>query len=258
MRPRGRKHRRTADAAAASGSAATWTPPRDEHPAVRTASPGGRRSATTADTPAVSAGGGVPCGGHPGLDTRWGGGSAAAADPHAAACAHCRRRRACMDGRLPAAAMSPPCSGGCGRVRGGQRPSSQHPAALPDAPHTPPRCPVPWTPAGVPGQVGAAGGHRRSGRVDSRRGLWTPAGGRCAADTRDGGRVVRTYGNGTLDCQRQSHPPPPPMSDQERDRNVRHRPAPPWRDRQIRSLAAAGKLASSWLGSAAQESRPLR
>jgi hypothetical protein len=111
MRPRGRKHRRTADAAAASGSAATWTPPRDEHPAVRTASPGGRSSGTTADTLAVSAGGSAPCGGHPGLDTRWGGGSAAAADPHAAACAHCRSRRACMDGRLPAAAMSPPCSG---------------------------------------------------------------------------------------------------------------------------------------------------
>jgi hypothetical protein len=31
--------------------------------------------------------------------------------PQAAAYAHCRSRRACMDGRLPAAAVSPPCSG---------------------------------------------------------------------------------------------------------------------------------------------------
>jgi hypothetical protein len=51
----------------------------------------------------------------------------------------------------------------------------QHLAALADPPRTLPRCPVRWTPAGVPGQVGAAGGHRRSGGADSGRGWWTLA-----------------------------------------------------------------------------------
>ena len=93
-RPRWRKRRRTADAAAASGSAscldtASRRPPSRPDGIARC-----RRSAPTADTLAMSAGGGVPCGGHPGLDTQWGGGSAAAADPQAAAWAHGRSRRA--------------------------------------------------------------------------------------------------------------------------------------------------------------------
>jgi hypothetical protein len=67
----------------------------------------------------------------------------------------------CMDARPPATAISLPCSGGCGRVRGSARPSGQHLAAIPDVQPTLPRCPVPWTPAGVPGQVAAAGSHRR-------------------------------------------------------------------------------------------------
>jgi hypothetical protein len=55
--------------------------------------------------------GGVPCGGHPGLDSRPRRGSAATVDTACGGCVHCRRRRACRDGRPPATAMSPPCSG---------------------------------------------------------------------------------------------------------------------------------------------------
>jgi hypothetical protein len=70
---------------------------------------------------------------------------------------------------------SQPDSARGGGVRGGQRPSGQHLAALADPPRTLPRCPVRWTPAGVPGQAGAAGGHQRSGGADSGRGWWTLA-----------------------------------------------------------------------------------
>jgi hypothetical protein len=71
--------------------------------------------------------------------------------PQAAAGAHCRRRRACMDSQRSAAAVSLPCSRGCGGVRGvagsvaGCWPDGRGP------PRTPPRCPVPWTPAEVAG-----------------------------------------------------------------------------------------------------------
>ncbi len=158
----------------------------------------------------------------------------------------------------PATARSPPCSGGCGRVRGEGRPSGQH---LPQS----------RTSGGhgrgvrfrgrlwVPGQVGAACGHRRSkcATADAACGHPQPAGGRYCGHPRlrQGRRTLRQRPAGqpaaepsTAAC----------MSGRERDRKVRHRPAPPWPDRQFRSLGAAGKLASSWKGSAAQEADPLR
>jgi hypothetical protein len=102
----------------------TGHPLGDHHPAVRTASPGGRSSASTSDTLAVSAG----------------------------------------DGRcpLPQSAGVPGCSATGGRrvpallraaavsMVDSSRPASTrpHPAALPAAPRTLPRCAVPRTPAG--------------------------------------------------------------------------------------------------------------
>jgi hypothetical protein len=169
-----------------------------------------------------------------------------------------------------------PAAGGCTWMAGDLRPRcpcpasglrsclrwtaavrSAPPAARPAAPRILPRCPVRWTPAGVVGQVGAAGGYRWSGRSDSGRGWWTPAAAgarRCGHSRRRQRRAAPTAtprwtaGSSTAT----------PMSDQERDRKVRHRPAPPWPDRQIRSLRAAGQLASSWSTSAGQESRPFR
>jgi hypothetical protein len=143
----------------------TGQPLRGHHPAVRTASPGGRSSARTSDTLAVSVGGGrcpLP------------------------------QPRVYMDGRRPAAAVSPPCSGGCGPLRGGQRPSGQHPAALPAARGH--------------GRGVRLRGHLLGFRARSARpatatvrtlGRWTPlvdTGSRRrpgAADTRDGGSVVQ-------------------------------------------------------------------
>jgi hypothetical protein len=72
------------------------------------------------------------------------------------------------------------------------------------------------------------GEHRepaRPGIADSRRG-W----GHC--------------GSGTLGSRQRDRPPPGSLVRPERDPNVRHRPARP-ADRQIRSLGAAGNLASS-------------
>ena len=77
------------------------------------------------------------------------------------------------------------------------------------------------------------------------------------ADIHDLGRGMRTlrqrprWTAGSRTVHYRSHVRP------ERDRDVRHRPAPP-HDRQIRSLMVAGKPASPWYGSPAQESRPLR
>jgi hypothetical protein len=234
-RPRWWTRRRTADATAASGSAATWTPPRGEHPAVRTASPGGRSSATTADTLAVSAG--AACRAADTLVWTPGGWRF-----------RCRRgsaggglcplpQPAGVPGRSATGGRHvPPAQGGCGGVRGRQRPSGQHPAVLPDAPRTRPRCPVAWTPAG-----GCEPGRRRrrtpTVRTRGRRtGLWTPA-----ARRRPALRTPATAagscghdGNVTLDSRQHNRPPLHSMSDQERNRNVRHRPAPPWPDRQIR------------------------
>jgi hypothetical protein len=195
-RPRWRTRRRTADAAAASGPAATWTAPRGYY------QPSGRHRQVAAGpqahrTPwqcrqAAACRAADTWSGHPV------GGGAAAADPQAAAWVRCRSRRVCMDGRLPAAAVSPPCSRGCGGVRGRPRPSGQHPAALPAAPRTLPRCPVPWTPA----EGSAPGRRRRRTSTVQTRGQRTrlvdagspqvPG----AADTRDGGRVVRTLRQG--------------------------------------------------------------
>jgi hypothetical protein len=237
-RPRWRKRRRTADAAAASGSAATWTPPRGEYPAVRTASPGGRSSGTTADTLAVSAGGGVPCGGHPGPGQPVGGGSAAAADPPAAACAHGRSRRAYRTVGYRGRHV-PPCSGAAAvsAVDSG-RPARTRPHSQPRHGHG----------RGVRfrGHCWGSGPGWRSRRTSTvrTRGQRTRLADTASpqapgtADTCEGGRVVRTL--------RQRHAGQPaaqpstatPNVRQERDRKVRHRPAPPWPDRQIRSLVA--------------------
>jgi hypothetical protein len=171
------------------------------HPAVRTASPSGRSSASTSDTLAVSAGSGR---------------------------CHCRSRRAC----LMVGSRRPPCpallrAAAVPVVDSG--PSGQHPAALPDARRTPPRCPVPRTPAG-----GSAPGPR-SRRTSTVRtlGHWTrlvDTGSRRpgAADTRDGGSVVQTL------RQRHARQPAaqpstrPPMSDQERTARCGSGQHPPW------------------------------
>jgi hypothetical protein len=77
-----------------------------------------------------------------------------------------------MDGRLPAAAVSPPLLRGCGRVRGGQRPSGQHPAHF--QPHRG-RCEV----SGSADTYWGSGPGRRSRRTSTVRtlGQWTRAGG---------------------------------------------------------------------------------
>jgi hypothetical protein len=154
------------------------------HPAVRTASLGGRSSASTSATLAVSAGGGrcplpQPTGVH--------------------------------EGRRPAAAVSPPCSGAAAvsAVNNGRSASTRpHPAA----PRTLPRCPVPRTPAGVPRQVRAAGGQRQSGRSDTGRGWWTPAARKYPAALRTPATAAGSCGhdgNALLDSRQQHRPPPP-------------------------------------------------
>ena len=212
-------------------------------------------------TAAVPAGGGIPpCG-----DTLvW---TAARVEvvlppwtPRAAAWVHCRSRWACRDGRPPATAMSLPCSlepWPCPRRMVAVRPASRrNPGRPADTAAVSGSAGRAW----VPGQVGAAGGHRRSKMCDRGRGLRPPAtrGRAGTVDTRDCGRGTRT-----LRQRPAGQPATEPstaawMSGRERDRKVRHRPAPPWPDRQIRSLGTAGKPASSWQGSAGWESRPLR
>jgi hypothetical protein len=133
---------------------------------------------------------------------------------------------------------------GCGRVRGGQQPSGQHPAA----PQTLPRCPVPRTPAGVPRQVRAAGGHptvRTRGQwtrlVDTAARRW-PA----LRDTRDGGRVMRTprhrYAGQPAAEPSTATPNVGPRNGTGRCGSGQH---PPWPDRQIRRLVISVDLVAS-------------
>jgi hypothetical protein len=166
-----RKQRWTADAGSVPGPRPTGHPLRGHHPAVRTASPGGRRSASISDTLAVSAGGGrcpLPAAGR------------------------CVRIVGYRRPRCPRPAQSR------GPLRGGQRPSGQHPAA----PGRTPRRTADT--AAVSGSVDTCWGSvpgPRSQRADSDGpGAWTvdAAGGHRqpqapgAADTRDGGSVART------------------------------------------------------------------
>jgi hypothetical protein len=151
---------------------------------------------------------------------------------------------ACMDGRLPAAAMSPPAQG--------LRPCPRWTAAVRPAPG----CTLSRTAetAAVSGSAVTCWGSG-PGRCSRPRSTVRRRGQRTrlvdtgspqvpgAADTRDCGRVVRTV--------RQRHAGQPaaepstatPMSDQERDRKVRHRPAPPWPHRQTGALHRPGLAA---------------
>jgi hypothetical protein len=108
------------------------------------------------------------------------------------------------------------------------------------------------------GQVDAARGERLSGCVDTGRGLPNTG----AGTPRHGGHPRPPQAGGaaaaaTLDSRQQDRSPPGNGVRPEWDPNVRHRPARP-ADCQIRSLAPAGSLASSWKGSAGWERRPLR
>jgi hypothetical protein len=98
-----------------------------------------------------------------------------------------------------------PAQGRRGRVRGGERPSGQHLAAIPDVQRTRPRRPVPRTPLG-------SGPSRRSRQTsavqmwDSGRGLRTPAAPQAArtVDTRDGGMARGHCGSGLLDSRQRN------------------------------------------------------
>jgi hypothetical protein len=155
---------------------------RGHHPAVRTASPGGRSSASTSDTLAVSAGGGrCPL-------------------PHPAG----------LDGRRPAAALSPCCSGATAvsAVRLGMPPGAARTAAVHRG-H---------------GRGVRFCGHLLGSAPGPRR--------RRTATVRTIRRWPRLVDTGRRPAlltprRRQWRRPPPPRSDQERDRNVRHRPARP-------------------------------
>ena len=98
-------------------------------------------------------------------------------------------------------------------VRGGQRPSGQRPA--PHAQTHRGHCRgvrFRRIPAGVPGQVGAASGHRRCRGVDSGRGLRTPAARgcpRCGHPRRRQGHADTTAG-ATLDSRQDNRPPATP------------------------------------------------
>jgi hypothetical protein len=180
--------------------------------------------------------------------------------PYAAVGVHYRSRRgvhgrsAASDRHVPAlrrgaAAVSAAESG---------RPG-QHLAVLSDARRALPRCAVPWTPLGC-----GPGRRRRQTSTVRTRGQWTrPADTRNlqaagTVDTHDCGRARGHCGSGPVGQPVAEPSTAACMSGRERERKVRHRPAPPWPDRQIRSLGMAGKPASSWKGSAAQGSRPLR
>jgi hypothetical protein len=133
-----------------------------------------------------------------------------------------------MEGRRPAAAVSPPCSGAAAvsAVNNG-RPASTRPH--PAAPRTLPRCPVPRTPTGFRARSAqpadsdspdartpdAAGGHRQL--ASTRRRCGHPRRRQRRADTT--ATPCWTADSSTVHRH--------PMSDQERDRKLRHRPAPP-------------------------------
>jgi hypothetical protein len=148
-----------------------------------------------------------------------------------------------------------------------------------------PRCPVPQPPRHRPRcpagagrrrtrsrRCGAAAGPRRldlfvcAGHVvrptrpaeNGCPAAWTPDAacrtpGARAPGTADTPRPLQGMGDSaaaaTLDSRQQDRSPPRNGVRPERNPNVRHRPPRP-ADRQIRSLAAAGNLASSWKGGA--------
>jgi hypothetical protein len=181
-----------------------------------------------------SAGGGMPCGGHPGLDS----------PPASRLCRRRRHRRrrpvstavaggAWMDGRPPAP--------GCPRPAQGAAVVSAADSGRPDGwPQSPDiqqtlQCPVPRTPQGS-GQVGVASRHRRSGRAwtaDAACGHRQAAGvRRCPhrrprqgrADTT--ARPRWTASSSTVHRRANVRPGTEPRG--------KHWPAPPWPDRQIR------------------------
>jgi hypothetical protein len=244
-RPRWRKRRRTAHTAAASGSAATWTPPRGQH------RPSGRHRQVAAvpeappDTLAVSAA--AACLAADTLVWTTGGWRfGCRRGPPAAACAHGRRRMGVHGRSATGGRHVPRPAQGCGPLGGGQRPSGQHPAALPAAPRTRPRCPAPRTPAGVPASSAQPADidGPDAWTADAACGQRQPAHARrCGHPRRRQGRVD-TAARPRWDSRQQDRLPPPNVRP-ERDRKVRHQPAPPWPHRQIRSLVLCVDLVGS-------------
>jgi hypothetical protein len=170
----------------ASRSVADRTPRRGHHPAVRTTSPGGRSSGGTSDT--------------------W----------------QCPRRRpvptAAVGGRAWVVSYRRPrclCPAqGCGRVRGGQQPSGQHPAST--RPHSQPRR-GPCRGVRFRGHLLGSAPGRRSRRTSTVRRLGqqtrlvdTGGSRRPALRTPATAAVsCRPYGTATLDSRQQHRPPPP-------------------------------------------------
>jgi hypothetical protein len=149
-----------------------------------------------------------------------------------------------MDGRPPATAMSPLCSG---------EPRLRRRAAVRPAPGRTPGRPsdtaavsgsadTPEFRAAQPADTDGPPLGQRTRPADT--GSPQAAG---AVDTRDRGMGTRT-----LRQRPAGQPATEPstaawMSGRERDRKVRHRPAPPWPDRQIRSLVLSVDLVGSRL-----------
>jgi hypothetical protein len=161
--------------------------------------------------------GSTPCGGHPRLDSRPRPGCAAAVDAACGACVHCRGRRgvhgrsAAGDRHVPALLRRPAAVSAADIGR----PASTWPQSRTSSGHCRGvRCRGrPW----VPGQVGAAGGHRRSkcATADAACGHRQPAGGRHGghprlrqghADTAAWARGHR--GSGRLDSRQRNRPLP--------------------------------------------------
>jgi hypothetical protein len=179
-----------------------WTP------AVRTPSPGGRGSGRTTTLPAVSGRLRQPAV----RRTPWSGQPPASRFRYRRG--HRRRRAstaaaggACMDGRPPATAMSLPCAG---------EPRPRRRAAVRPAPGRNPGRPADTAAVSgsadtwVPGQVGAAGRHRRSAArtADAACGNPQPAGGRHGGHPRPrhghadtAAAACWTAGNGTVHCR---------------------------------------------------------
>jgi hypothetical protein len=155
--------------------------------------------------------------------------------PQAAAGAHCRSRRVCMDGRRPATTVSRPCSG---------------PAAVSAVSGSADTC---WGSAPGPrnrrtATVRTLGQWTRLVDTGSRRrpALRTPA---TAAAS------CRPYGNGTLDSRRHHRPPPPRCPTRNGTARYGSGRHPPWSDRQIRSLVPCAGLVGSRRTWAAQVGR---
>ena len=140
---------------------------------------------------------------------------------------------------------------GCRRTAAETQSRSQHDGHRP-----------PCAPARLPGQPGPGRRSRRTPTVRT-RGQRTHLGttGRRpvsgAADTDGCGRVLRTLRQGHAGQPPAKPSTAAPSSDQERDRNVRRRPAPPWPDRQIRSWGGR-KPSRFWKGSAGWEGSTVR